>query len=71
MEAKIRCRVLWDAGDGEEVESQLEDFTDDEFELSRYRVEEQLGRLLPVNPKTGFPSFTVFDAETGEEIGAG
>lgn len=43
--------------------------TDKNIEEIRNIVEKEIGHKLPVDPKTDFPSFTIY--EDGEAIGGG
>ena len=58
--------IQFSAGGGEYV---LPDYNDEEIEAVRIRVEKRLGRFLPEDPRTGFPSFTIY--ADGEEVGGG
>ena len=48
----------------------MEDWTDEEVERCRQEIDEESGYTLPLDWKTGYPSFTVYD-EHGEELGGG
>jgi hypothetical protein len=47
----------------------LSEFSDEAMEAARQEAERLLGRKLPLDPKTGYPSFTVY--RDGVEIGGG
>lgn len=51
-------------------ETTLRRLTDAQIELAKMAVERKLRRRLPVDPKTGYPSFAVYNSK-GEEIGGG
>jgi hypothetical protein len=48
----------------------MKEFTDKAILAARKRLEKKLGKKINDCPKTGFPSFTVYD-EDGEEVGGG
>lgn len=45
-------------------------FDDTALDLARSAVEKRLGRKLPIDPRTNYPSFTVYNA-AGDEVGGG
>lgn len=56
-------------GDSEVMCPLSGDPTDADIEAARLAVEDRIGRKLPVDPRTGFPSFTIY--ADGEEYGGG